>query len=198
MKNHFSELAAVVLAAGSSKRFGKANKLHAKVEDESVVERVLNLVAQFPFQRIVVVSSPGDEELEKVAVSYPVDLVCNEKSEQGIGTSVATAVEALEESDVSGVVFFLGDLPFMKAESVAKIANAFVESKGTHIVRANFSGQPGHPLVVPRDMFSELKMLDGDQGAGLLVRKYPARLLIVETDDPGTIRDIDTPKDLGQ
>lgn len=193
------DLAAVILAAGASKRFGKSNKLHAKLESgNSVVERVFQLVSEFSFRHRVVVTSPHDTEISLLVKRYSLRNVINDNSHLGIGSSISCGVDSLIESNkpFSGIAIFLGDLPFTKPETISKLVTAFSVGNCSRITRPIYNGQAGHPVFFPRDFASELSRLGGDQGASALFSQYSNELNLVETSDSGVARDIDTPSAL--
>jgi len=57
-------------------------------------------------------------------------------------------------------------------------------------------GSGGHPIGFGADFFAGLTALDGDEGARRLID--PAKLIRIETDDAGILRDVDTPADLAR
>src|ERR1700712_1231768 len=62
------------------------------------------------------------------------------------------------------------------------------------IAFAQHRGRRGHPVGFGAELFSELMMLKGDEGARRLLARYPTAA--VEVDDPGVLFDIDTVDDL--
>ena len=61
---------------------------------------------------------------------------------------------------------------------------------------AAYRGRRGHPVAFTRALGPELIMLDSDVGASRLLETHHVRL--VECDDPGVLRDIDTRDDLSR
>ncbi|UCE32671.1 MAG: NTP transferase domain-containing protein, partial [Burkholderiales bacterium] len=64
------------------------------------------------------------------------------------------------------------------------------------IAAPTHAGQRGHPVAFGATHLAALARLAGDQGARALLQAHPVTL--VPTDDPGTIRDVDTPGDLAE
>ena len=59
---------------------------------------------------------------------------------------------------------------------------------------AQYQGRRGHPVGFAAELYSELMMLSGDEGARRIVARYPA--IGVDVDDPGVLLDLDTEADL--
>ncbi len=191
-----NHLAAVILAAGASSRFGEDNKLYAQLPNGMcIVERVLELVAGTAFGHRLIVCSRNDEVLPRLAESLSIQCIVNEQPRHGLGSSIARGICSLDASQYSGAAIFLGDMPFIKAETVASLAIRFMAEQCSKIIRPSYQGQPGHPVLFPTALFGELGRLNGDQGAMLVVRQNSNSLCNVSTEDTGVVRDVDTPED---
>ena len=64
------------------------------------------------------------------------------------------------------------------------------------IVQPVHGGQPGHPVRFPADLLPDLARLSGDSGGRDVVRANAARLLRLDVNDDGVLRDVDKPDDL--
>ena len=62
------------------------------------------------------------------------------------------------------------------------------------VAYAQHRGRRGHPVGFAAELYSELVMLSGDEGARRLIARYPA--WATEVDDPGVLVDVDTVEDL--
>ena len=58
------------------------------------------------------------------------------------------------------------------------------------------SGERGHPVGFSRALRVELAAIDGDEGARAVIARHRDALIAIEVDDPGIVKDIDTPSDL--
>ena len=88
----------------------------------------------------------------------------------------------------------LGDMPFIKPQSIAKIAQALVA--GDKIVAPYYHGQRGHPVGFSRDYYSQLSSLDRDAGARNIIKDNQNNLTTIEINDPGICMDVDRRSDL--
>ena len=197
MTGQSNDLAAIILAAGMSRRFGVANKLHALLDgDVSVVERVIERVVEFSFKRPIVVLADDDHALTKLANQYQMTQVINDRPQQGMGCSISLGVSSLDQSQFSGVAIFLGDMPHLCAETVVAAVKQFQSQGGRQIVRPCFDQQAGHPVIFPRRFFTELIAIDGDVGANSIIQRNREHLTLMPTSDYGVLADIDVPSDI--
>ena len=188
MKN---EPAIVVLAAGAGSRYrGTRHKLSENLGGETVLVRTLRNAIASDMAVVLVVS----EALIGAAKGLvaPTDMVVVEPRQQtgwGMGDSIAAGVSI--HSSASGWLVLPGDMPLVKPSSLRAVADALDQQP---IAYAQHRGRRGHPVGFGAELFSELVMLKGDEGARRLLARYPTAA--VELDDPGVLFDIDTVDDL--
>lgn len=195
------QVAALVLAAGSSRRFGSDKRL-AAVDGEPMllvtVRNILQALAGFPGSRLQVVLRARDPLMAALlardqvaararrahAAAWPV----------GMGASIAEGMTALLQDgfDPEVVAICLGDTPFIESRSVAQLLQA---GRADAICVPVCHGQRGHPVVFGRDFFPELLALRGPRGATKLLRTCADAVCEIAVDDPGITLDIDRPAD---
>lgn len=107
----------------------------------------------------------------------------------GLGHSLAQAVERFPAR--RGWLVALGDMPYVRKTTLSKIVGAISE---TNLVLPTFAGNPGHPRGVGIVHREALLKLDGDVGAHALFANSQ-HVLELAVDDPGILRDVDTPDD---
>ena len=188
-------LTAIVLAAGASKRFGPENKLHAPIGETTVLNRLLSTIAASDFDEVIVVSRSADLQAQRLIQQFGFTLVINHQASNGIGSSVAAGVQAVQRP--TPVAVFLGDLPFIKTETIAALRTAFENSNSKQIVRPVYNNQVGHPVFFPASSLDGLRRLKKDIGAKNVLRRQSARLTRLEVNDSGVCDDIDHARDLG-
>ena len=179
----------ILLAAGSARRFG-AQKLLLEVADGVSVAAAASahLIAALP--RSIGVVPPNDPQLPPLLTSVGMEIVENGRSNYGMGTSIAAGVAATPDAD--GWVIALGDMPWIKPETIRAVADAL--ARGSSISAPCINGFRGHPVGFSAEWRDELLALNDDFGARNLIT--PANLDLISTDDPGVRRDIDHPVDL--
>jgi molybdenum cofactor cytidylyltransferase len=184
----------VLLAAGTGSRFdpnGLRNKLLAPLSDGSCVAResAQRLLRVVP--KVIAVVRPGAETLAHVLNDAGCDVVFAHDAERGMGASLAAGIDTDHEAE--SWIVALADMPCIAVESIEAVARALDE--GSPLVAPFYRGQRGHPVGFNYTHRAALVALDGDAGARALLNSQP--LTRIDVDDPGILRDIDTPADLG-
>ena len=164
-------IAAVVLSAGASTRFGSPKQA---VVLEPVLERVRRSSA---VAEIVVVLGAHELETSERSVHCP-------DWELGLGASLRCGLAAVAD-DVEAAIVVLGDGPDLDPRSIDRIVSAWRAGAGP-IVSATYGGVRLHPLLLTREAWSDVP------DAGL--RALPAEL--VPCDDLSPPGDVDVPADL--
>jgi len=183
------KLGCVLMAAGSSSRFG-SNKLLQEAGGVPLYRRAMNAVPTELFTQVCVVT--GWEPIAKEAKARGFTVVCNDRPELGVSRTIRLGLEQLLHCD--GVVFMTADQPFLTAETLKKLAAAFSETPGC-ILAAAHNGQRGNPCLFPKSCFSELLQLQGDKGGGRVIAQHNDLLRLVEV--PAVeLADADTPEAL--
>ena len=181
--------AAVILAAGVSRRYGTDKRL-VEIDDEPMLLRAITpFVANV--SRVVVSIRPKDP----IRSLLPTDIEYVEAKEAhlGMGHSLATAVSHL--STEPWLLVGLADMPWIQSATIARLVEA-MQCTNKGIVRPVCAGTPGHPVGFTRDFFDELTSLTGDTGARELIWRYKNHITAVEVSDLGILKDIDTPDNL--
>ena len=116
-------IAAVILAAGRSSRMG-AHKLTLDLGGKPMLRHVVDKVWQGGFCSIAMVLGHSAEETRALFENEGIDFVVNEHFAEGLSTSLQCGVAALPE-DVDGAMIFLGDMPDVEPELIARMIAAF-------------------------------------------------------------------------
>lgn len=169
-------VAAVVLAAGESTRFGSPKQ-------RLLLPAVLDPLAGSEVAEIVVVQGAHVLQLPSDKLSQGVRLVSCDTWELGPGASLRCGLAALG-SEVEAAVVVLADGPNLQPTAIARVLDVWRAQGG--IVAASYAGARGHPLVLGRETWGDVP----DEG----LHTSPGRL--VPCDDLGAPGDIDTPDDL--
>jgi molybdenum cofactor cytidylyltransferase len=184
-------VAAILLAAGSSRRFG-GQKLLAPWRGRPLYEHALDaLVASPEVVETVVVVRPG-------FVASPARPRCrfieNPGHEEGMGSSLRAGVRAVG-GDAEAYLITLADMPWLTPELIASLV-ACHAAAGKRIVVPVHCGRRGHPMVVSRELRDALLAVRGDVGAREIIRAHPEWVAEFETGDEAVVFDVDLPADL--
>lgn len=184
------EIAAVVLAAGSSSRYGSPKQL-ASYRGAPLITHAVRRAARSTVEQVVVVLGAHHQEVEQVLPLPPrLRVVVNLKHAQGLSTSLGRGLAALSQ-EVAGAVILLGDVPEVEVEDIDRVAASL--RRGAVVARIRYRNGPGHPVGFSRPIWPRLASIDGDVGARSLLRGLPAEEIVTDRPRP---RDIDWPRDL--
>jgi molybdenum cofactor cytidylyltransferase len=190
-------IAAVVLAAGQSRRMGRTNKLLAEIDGQAMVNRVVAAARASSADPLLVVVGHEADKLRATIGDSGVRFVDNPAYAEGLSTSLARAIAALDDS-VDGVVVCLGDMPRVSAATIDRLIAAFDPLEGRAICVATHNGKRGNPMIFARRFFDEVREISGDLGAKHLTGAYPELTCDVEMTEDGVLLDIDTPSALAR
>lgn len=192
--NGSNEIAGIVLAAGTSSRFGVANKLLADLEGRPIVAHAVETMVASEVDPVIVVIGHDADRVADALAGQPVTLVRNDEYARGQATSVSVGIKALETFDVAAAVFALGDMPFVSPETIGTLVATYRIGTETALAAA-YDVSRGNPVLFDRCHFERLADVSGDTGGRAVLLKGDQSALVA-TDDSGVVRDIDTPADL--
>lgn len=186
----------LVLAAGAGSRFDGL-KLLADFRGEALVRHAVRAMLASRVERVTVVLGARADEVAATLddMSGPrLGIVRCPDWQEGLSASLRAGIVALP-SDCRAVAIALGDMPLIDP-ALADTALGYVLT-GAPAVLPDYRGRPAHPVALSPRMFARVKVLSGDRGARAALRRVPG-IVRLETDDPGSIRDIDTRADLAR
>ena len=182
-------IAAIVLAAGTSSRFGRLKQL-ATYRGRPLVQHAIDTAREAGIGDVVVVV--GLEADRVAAAVRDARVVHNPRYTEGQSTSLAAGLDALGP-EVDGAVVLLGDQPEIGSNHIRALLEAAANAEHP-IVRLRFADAPG-PALLRREIWDDVRALEGDAGARTLIERRPE--LVREVPVPGRAPvDIDTPADL--
>jgi len=156
--------AALVLAAGGSRRLGRPKQLLA-YRGATLLDATLATVRDAGFDQVVVALGGAADEVQQRVDLEGVDVVLNPDFGDGCATSIRTALARVRD-DAAGVVLLLGDQPGVTAATIgALVAGA----AGRAVAVCEYDDGLGHPLWFDRAMFGTLTGLHGDKAVWKLV-----------------------------
>ncbi len=179
----------LVMAAGNAERFGE-NKLAARLEGRSLIERALDAAAGADFHRVAVVSQYP--EVEELSRAWGYLSIHNEHPDWGISHTIRLGTRALLDCDA--VLYMVADQPLLSRASVGRVVRRWRERPDC-IAAAGHAGKRGNPCVFPREFFPELMALEEDRGGSAVIRAHAERLVLAEV-PAAELSDVDTPEAL--
>lgn len=187
----YRHIAALILAAGQSKRMGDENKLLLPYKGVSVLSHIIVQVKKAGVSRIFAVTGHEREKVAAEISRHDITIIHNDLYGEGMSSSVKSGIKSLPD-DVDAVLVILGDMPGITAEIISKIMIAYNPAEGRKIIIPTHRGKRGNPLLWDRDFFSDFERLKGDRGAKTLLRDYPDFIAEVEIGAEAIFMDIDS------
>ena len=185
----------VVLAAGTSSRYGERNKLLEPINDKPLLRHAIEPLLAADLDGVTVVLG-HEAEVVRDAISDLLDredvaVTVNDRYADGQSTSVAAGVDAARERGAHGVLLALGDMPSVSVDAIEALLATYREGREGALAAA-VEGERGNPVLFDRRYFDDLRAVDGDVGGRELLL---ADGVAVETGDPGVLRDVDRPNE---
>jgi 4-nitrophenyl phosphatase len=189
-----TQIAAVVLAAGASTRFGRPKQL-ADWQGSPLVMHVVSIAQRAGLAPVVVVLGSHAEAVGAAlrGAGPDVETVMNWNWERGLSTSIQTALMALEPG-VDAAVFLQCDQPLVTPELLRALTGRFRATEAA-IVHPVHAGKRFSPALFARQLFPELARLSGDVGGRELIVAHAGEVERVEVADPDALADVDTPEE---
>jgi CTP:molybdopterin cytidylyltransferase MocA len=175
-------IAAVILAAGRSSRFGSP-KADVRIGSRTMLEVVVDTATAAELTPIVVVGA------SRLRVPDSTTLVENDAPELGMSRSLRLGIAAVPP-DAEAAVVLLGDQPTV---DVGLLRTLDGWRGGTPLIATRTEGVLGPPVLLEREAFALVDQVGGDAGLRDLLRTDPTLVAAV---DHAPIPDIDTPDDL--
>lgn len=184
-------LVSLVLAAGHARRFGE-DKLLKPLQGAPIIAYAMKAARAAPAARVIVVKRPG----------AALDQACRDAAEgdarvrfldidsAAMSDSLRAGLQAA--GDAAGVFVFLGDMPLTPPHLAASLADKL---EGHFAVAPRFAGAPGHPVLLSARAVQAAMTLEGDRGAGALLRQHEAEMAFLDIEDERVIIDVDTLED---
>ena len=186
-------VAAIVLAAGSSRRMGADNKLLLDIDGSPMLRSSVQNAIASNVQSTIVVLGHEAEDVAGALQGLQCQVEINEDYSEGMATSLRAGIKAAKGFDA--VAILLGDMPIIEPSVLNTLLEVYVQQPASTILVATHAGRRGHPVIWPAECFPDLMSLIGDVGGKQLLEKYSRRVIEVEMDTDSILIDIDTPQD---
>jgi CTP:molybdopterin cytidylyltransferase MocA len=188
-------VAAIILAAGESRRLGQPKQLLA-YRGQTLIERAIRLANEAGASPVLVVLGANFAMISTAIQFSNAIQVHNDRWQQGIASSIEAGMRALSvpAPDADGVLLMGCDQPRLTTGHLSSLISEFEGQKAAAITASLYGGVRGVPAVFPRATFAELSALRGDRGARPVIES--ALCPVVALEFPGGEVDIDSPEDL--
>jgi molybdenum cofactor cytidylyltransferase len=189
-------IAAIVLAAGRSRRMAPRNKLLIEDGDgRAMVARVVDHALASRARPVVVVTGHMAKEVRAALSGRSVLYAHNDHFADGLASSLRAGLAALPPA-TDGALVCLGDMPLVDGPMLDRLIDAFDPEEGRGIVLPTFNGKQGNPMLWGARFFPAMAALSGDSGARHLAAEHAEAVVEVELGSDAVLRDFDTPETL--
>lgn len=182
-------LGVAILAAGSSQRFGEADKLAAPFAGKMLAEHAADAIPVEAFECAWVITAATGHPCEAAWRARGFVPLINPQAREGMGTSVALAARAAIEARLDALLIALADMPFVESSHFSALIQNCNEAEKIAISAIGDGRMP--PAIFGKAHFPELAKASADQGARTLLGQGK----VVEC-PASWLRDIDTLSDL--
>ncbi len=176
-------IAAVILAAGASRRLGTP-KQHLLLGDETLLECALRIAQEAGLSPVIVVVRPEGDYGYSLQQRGAL-IVLNDRAEEGMAASIRLGVNVAAMLKAEGVVLLTCDQVLLRPEHLRTLCE-----HPERVTGSAYGGKIGIPAYFPTASFSALLQLQGDTGARALLRGAAS------VADDNLALDIDTQEDL--
>jgi molybdenum cofactor cytidylyltransferase len=190
-------VAAIVLAAGESRRLGQPKQL-LLLHGETLIARAVRLASEACADPVIAVLGSQHDLISNSIGASGATVVINHDWQLGISTSIHAGIQTLAEHapESQGALVLGCDQPRLGVNHVRQLIHSFDAQSGNVIVASVYCGIQGIPAIFPRAAFSGLLALRGDRGARTLIANAPCAVVQVPFD--GGEIDIDLPDHITQ
>ncbi|WP_090101500.1 NTP transferase domain-containing protein [Chitinophaga sp. CF118] len=181
----------LILAAGNASRFGSPKQL-LFYQHKTFIRRIAEEATRALGNALVVVTGANAELIEPEIADLT--FVRNEEWEEGMGTSISKGITEMMKlfPALEDVTILVCDQPHVSASLLLQMA-AQKEATGKGMIACAYNNTIGTPSLFDKHYFNALCTLNGQQGAKVLLQKFPEDVAVV--DFPSGAIDIDTRED---
>lgn len=191
------KVAAILLAAGESRRMGPENKLFLEVQGEPMILRAIRSLLTAGVDQLIVVLNPeNNEQLESFSLHGVVRAV-NPEYLKGMTTSIQKGVSVCGE-DIDGYMICMSDQPFLDAAEYDHLLDEFRavrEKDAMTIAVPFFQGKKGNPVIFSSAYREAILSHQEMEGCKDIITENREHVYPVEMPTSAIHRDIDTPED---
>jgi len=184
-------IAAVILAAGGSTRFGAPKQL-LPWQGRPLIAHVADMAWMAGLSPVIVVVGAEAEQVLPALAGREVQVLRNYRWSEGMSTSLNLGVAALPSS-VEAAIFLPVDQPLVDARFLRSLVAYWQHHDAGIVVPVGREERRGTPVLFTRRFFAELAQLSGDIGGRALFAQYADALVTMPVADPDVLTDVDTP-----
>jgi len=189
-------VAAILLAAGSSRRMGKENKLLLPYQGRPMIQHQVYEIQQSSLTDLIVVLG-YDAEQVGAALSSQIRTVFNENHLAGMTSSIQAGIAGIEKK-TKGYMICLSDMPLLRTKDYNEIIDFFLKNIDKYprlIVQPVYQQQRGNPVIFSHYYRKELLTHMAPEGCREIIRRNKEEVRQLDMSEPNILKDLDTPAD---
>ncbi len=188
------KIAAVIAAAGQSRRMGSPKQL-LPWGDSTVIATVVHNLTLAGAEPVVCVVGHRQAEVAAALTNTRAEIVFNpDYAQTEMLSSYQTGIRRLQATECQGALIALGDQPHIPALVIRQVI-AQAQRTPDQVVIPSYEMRRGHPFYVPRTLWPALLALGNDDSLRTLLKHYAAEIVYVTVETDAILRDMDLPAD---
>ena len=184
-----SNVSAILLAAGLSKRMG-AKKQLLPIQGRPAITRCIESLRDSQVADVVIVVNPEGGDIVEATKKFPVRVAVNELPGSDMAASVKAGMACID-NDATGVLICLCDHPLVRPDTIGSMISAHIQ-KPDAIIIPRYRGRKGHPTLFPRSVLEDLGKVATLRD---VIGQHSTKISLLDVDDEGIVLDMDTPED---
>ncbi len=185
-------IAAILLAAGESKRMGAFKQL-LPIAGKTFIEQCADTLLASRVDEVIVVTGHRGAEVQGQLRNRPVKFAHNADYRKGMSGSIQCGLAAVSAS-AQAVLLALGDQPLVQPDTINRLLAVYRQTRAC-IVAPVYRGKRGHPIILDMGLREEILQLDADQGLKQVVHAHLAQIQHVMVDSEAVLVDFDLPEE---
>ena len=190
---------AIVLAAGKSTRMGRPKATLPLDNGDTFLTRIVRTFVEAGVEDVVIVIGHDADAIVASFASADAAVsrarfVDNPNYEQGQLSSLLAGLNIVDRPGVVAVLLTLVDVPLVSVQTVRAVLERYHQTHAP-VVRPVHGDRHGHPVLIDRQLFDQLRRADPTTGAKPIIRANVSPAGDVVVDDDGAFADADTPED---
>ncbi len=190
--NESGRVAAILLAAGRSRRMGAFKPL-LPFGERTVIESCIENLREGGVEEIVVVLGHRADEIRERLAHLPVCFAINADAESEMSVSIARGVEQVSH-DITAILVALADQPAIAPAVIRFLIEEHLRT-GARLIVPEYEGRGGHPVLIASELRDELMHLEAERGLRALFDAHREEVLRVAVTCADVARDMDTWED---
>jgi molybdenum cofactor cytidylyltransferase len=165
MSPRSKSIAAVILGAGESSRFGQPKQL-LQFQGKPLIRRVVDAASEANCSLVIVVTGNAHDEVKDAIRECDAIVIENKEWKAGIGISIHKGIQYLTDNalNIDAALLLVCDQPFVDANVLRRLI-ALHSDTAKPIVASAYADTVGVPALFHQSIFPELLRLSGDAGA---------------------------------